>query len=157
MPANMATRTRVLSAFKELHRTCQAVYAGNRRALRASRWKVNTEFKRFKDEPSAKKIEDHIQFARDASRLVRLTAVQGTAERVEARPADRYENNQWKSEKRQHHHARNWTRRGDQEDGAWGGDYPYYANNWHKSQHKKKPRHIDSANFDLSKMTGKRR
>ncbi|KAL8570933.1 hypothetical protein ACOMHN_023605 [Nucella lapillus] len=75
----MATRTRVLLAFKEIHRTCQSAYAGDRQALRASRWEINTEFKRFKDESQPKKIEDHIQLARDASRLVRLSAEEGSS------------------------------------------------------------------------------
>merc|ERR1712012_21022 len=72
----MGTRSRVLSAFREVHRTCQSVFAGDQRALTAARSKVNYEFKRFKDEEDPKKIEDHIQWATDTSRLLKLTVVQ---------------------------------------------------------------------------------
>ncbi|KAK7503918.1 hypothetical protein BaRGS_00005041 [Batillaria attramentaria] len=72
----LATRSRVLSAFKELHRTCQKVFQGDQQALQASRHKINHEFKRFKDEKDPKKIEDHIQWAADSACLLRLTVVQ---------------------------------------------------------------------------------
>ncbi|XP_025086587.1 complex III assembly factor LYRM7-like [Pomacea canaliculata] len=73
----MATRSRALAAFKELHKTCKTVFSGDKKALKASRFKVNSEFKKYKDETDTKTIENHIQWANDSARLLRLTVVQG--------------------------------------------------------------------------------
>ncbi|KAL8605349.1 hypothetical protein ACOMHN_031287 [Nucella lapillus] len=71
-----ATRGRVLSAFREIHRTCQVVFGGDTEALAAGRLKVNMEFKERKDETNPEKIEEYIQWAHDSASLLRKTVVQ---------------------------------------------------------------------------------
>ncbi|XP_076446906.1 complex III assembly factor LYRM7-like [Babylonia areolata] len=72
----LASRGRVLSVFKEIHRTCQFVFAGDAEALAAGRLKINDEFKEKKDETDPQKIEEYIQIASDSAKLLRKTIVQ---------------------------------------------------------------------------------
>ncbi|KAK7096661.1 complex III assembly factor LYRM7-like [Littorina saxatilis] len=132
----MATRSRALSAFKEIHRTCQSVFAGDKKALKAGREKINYEFKRFKDEQNPKKIEDHIQWANDSSRLLKLTVVQCKLKDDGSTYEMRITRDNYKEKNTM---------------------FDPYADIPVKPKRKKKPQNIDSANFDVGWMTGKRR
>ncbi|KAM6289620.1 complex III assembly factor LYRM7 isoform 2-T2 [Aegotheles albertisi] len=54
----MASRRQALKLFKLLHRTRQAVFKNDARALEAARQKINEEFKHNQNETSQEKINE---------------------------------------------------------------------------------------------------
>lgn len=72
----MSLRSRVLSAFKELHRARLVVFKNDERALNAGRLKINEEFRKYMNESDPKKIEELIQVAKDSSMILRKHVVQ---------------------------------------------------------------------------------
>lgn len=72
----MSLRSRVLAAFKDLHKARLVVFKNDERALVAGRQKINEEFKKNIDETDHKKIEELIQVAKDSSMILRQHIVQ---------------------------------------------------------------------------------
>ncbi|KAK6172638.1 hypothetical protein SNE40_016254 [Patella caerulea] len=72
----MATRSKVLQVFKQLHRTREKVFRGDEIALKAGREKINTEFKSNKSLTDADKIQELITIGVDSEILLRKTIVQ---------------------------------------------------------------------------------
>ncbi|XP_041645947.1 complex III assembly factor LYRM7 [Cheilinus undulatus] len=72
----MGTRLKVLGVFKSLHRTRQAVFKDDERALAAARLKINEEFKKNKNETSPENIQKMIKMGSDVEVVLRETVLQ---------------------------------------------------------------------------------
>ncbi|XP_052078710.1 complex III assembly factor LYRM7-like [Mytilus californianus] len=73
----MSIRSKVLSSFKKLHKTRLEVFREDDRALAVARDKINSEFKKNKDEKDTEKISELIQIAEDSEDILRRNVVQG--------------------------------------------------------------------------------
>ncbi|XP_041360270.1 complex III assembly factor LYRM7-like isoform X2 [Gigantopelta aegis] len=72
----MSLRTRVLSAFRTLHKTRIKIFNGDEVALNAGRMKINDQFKQHKNETDVAQIEQLVQLAEDSEKVLRTTVVQ---------------------------------------------------------------------------------
>ncbi|XP_010741017.2 complex III assembly factor LYRM7 [Larimichthys crocea] len=72
----MGTRLKVLSVFKELHRTRMAVFKDDSRTLTAARLKINEEFRKNKDETSEENIQKMIKMGSDVEAVLRQGVLQ---------------------------------------------------------------------------------
>ncbi|XP_060604650.1 complex III assembly factor LYRM7-like [Ruditapes philippinarum] len=70
------SRLRVLSIFKQLHKTRKSVFKGDTYALGVVREKINEEFRNNKDVNDSQKIEELLTVAKDAEIAVRTNIVQ---------------------------------------------------------------------------------
>ncbi|XP_053557627.1 complex III assembly factor LYRM7 isoform X2 [Bombina bombina] len=68
---------KVLQLFKSLHRTRQAVFQNDTRALEAARQKINEEFKKNKMESSPGKISELLKIGTDVEIILRTSVIQG--------------------------------------------------------------------------------
>ncbi|CAH8449637.1 unnamed protein product [Schistosoma turkestanicum] len=69
-------RSRALTIFKKLHRTCQNVFKGDVEALQTTREKINSEFRANRNETDAEKINELLKTAEDCEMLIRTTVIQ---------------------------------------------------------------------------------
>ncbi|KAM6289619.1 complex III assembly factor LYRM7 isoform 1-T1 [Aegotheles albertisi] len=72
----MASRRQALKLFKLLHRTRQAVFKNDARALEAARQKINEEFKHNQNETSQEKINELLKIASDVEMILRTSVIQ---------------------------------------------------------------------------------
>ncbi|XP_064599183.1 complex III assembly factor LYRM7-like isoform X3 [Liolophura sinensis] len=72
----MSLKNRVLSVFRQLHRTRETVFHGDEEALKA-RVQINSEFKKNKHVTDASEIQKLIQIAEESEKLLRTEVVQG--------------------------------------------------------------------------------
>uniref|UniRef100_A0A3Q3W245 Complex III assembly factor LYRM7 n=1 Tax=Mola mola TaxID=94237 RepID=A0A3Q3W245_MOLML len=72
----MDSRLKVLSVFKTLHRTRQAVFKGDDRGLKAARLKINEEFRNNKNETSEENIKKMIKMGSDVEIVLRESVIQ---------------------------------------------------------------------------------
>ncbi|CAL8254210.1 unnamed protein product [Lota lota] len=87
----MGTRLKVLSVFKELHRTRIAVFKDDNRALTAARLKINEEFQKNKNETSQENIDKMIKMASSVETVLRKAVIQVehvAADRILLRPRE---------------------------------------------------------------------
>ncbi|XP_064645710.1 complex III assembly factor LYRM7-like [Lineus longissimus] len=73
----MSQRSKVLSIFKQLHRTRQLVFEGDERALTAGRQKINEDFKTNKGLTEAEEINKCVNTAVEAETILRTEIIQG--------------------------------------------------------------------------------
>ncbi|KAH8851638.1 Exopolyphosphatase PRUNE1 [Schistosoma japonicum] len=76
-------RTRALTIFRKLHRTCQKVFKGDVETLQAAREKINSEFKANQNETNTEKIDELLKTAEDCELLIRTTVIQSELVDVE--------------------------------------------------------------------------
>ncbi|KAK2141730.1 hypothetical protein LSH36_1051g00042 [Paralvinella palmiformis] len=72
----MSIRRRVLSCFKELHKTRKTVFANDGYALNAARLRINEEFNKNRDVEDEIQIEQLIRDGYDAAEYLRKFVVQ---------------------------------------------------------------------------------
>ncbi|XP_075906934.1 complex III assembly factor LYRM7 [Nelusetta ayraudi] len=72
----MGSRLKVLSVFKNLHRTRMAVFKDDDNALCAARLKINQEFRKNKDETSEENIQKMIKMGSDVEIVLRQSVLQ---------------------------------------------------------------------------------
>ncbi|XP_069131339.1 complex III assembly factor LYRM7-like [Argopecten irradians] len=73
---SVATRYRVLTCFRKLHKTKFAVFQDDDFAIKETRKRINEEFKKGKNETDPEKIEEMIKTAEDVDKLLRQTVIQ---------------------------------------------------------------------------------
>ncbi|GFS06799.1 complex III assembly factor LYRM7 [Elysia marginata] len=70
------SRSRVLAALRELHRTRRQVFEGDRHALQVTKQQIREEFRKNATETNQSKIDEAITLATDVAKLLRTTVVQ---------------------------------------------------------------------------------
>jgi len=72
----MASRTKILSLFKTLHRTREAVFRGDDHALKVTREKINEEFRKHSTVSNPEEIKKLIQVASESNDILRTKVLQ---------------------------------------------------------------------------------
>jgi len=72
----MATRTKILAAFRNIHKARRQVFNGDEFALQESRIQMNEEFRKHLTPGHEAKSEELLEYANDVARIMRKTIVQ---------------------------------------------------------------------------------
>ncbi|CAK8671247.1 unnamed protein product [Clavelina lepadiformis] len=76
MSGTNALRSKVLAAFKDLHKARLQTFRGDKKALDAGRLEINQNFRKNKDITDPVKIEELITVAQDSANILRKHVLQ---------------------------------------------------------------------------------